>query len=415
MSEEQKDEHGLLNTTMSRKGFVAMTGAAGLGAFLAACGGSSSDSGGGSSAADGGDAAASGDAAEENGVSFDPASEPGGPIEIFTWAGYDDGPDSAPWMWEQYKSGEYAADSPLKFTFLEDDQQALAKVASGYNPDIIHPCIAYTVQWKEGGLIQPLDEKLLPDYAGIPEAIYQGGVIDGQKYMVPFDVGFSCLTYDADQIEFADGEETWSVLLDSKYKGKMALFSDDVAVIKIGHLINEGAVNPNEQTTEQIAAAKETALKIKPNLRNYWTSQTDTVNDFVNGNLIATYTWPDGYWKIKNHPKMKGRNIKYMQPKEGRLAWVCGMVLNSQTKQPGRATLAMASANTPAAGAALTDNFQYASAQQKGVADLIQDKALVTAFEIDNPEAWAPPKAWFEQPLPNYKEFVTAGQEVKAA
>ena len=289
-------------------------------------------------------------------------------------SGYDDSPEEGlPAMWEQYKAGEYASASPLKWTFLEDDQQALAKVASGYNPDIIHPCIAYTQQWKDGGLIQPLDLALLPDWDGIPEAIKAGGVIDGTPYHMPFDVGFSCLTYDADAISFdkVGGEESWEVLLDDTYKGKMALFSDDVAVIKIGHLINEGAVDPNVMTTEQIAAAKETALKIKPNLRNYWTSQTDTVNDFVNGNLIATYTWPDGYWKIKNHPKMKGRNIKYMQPKEGRLSWICGMVLNASSERPGRSMLAMASANTPAAGAALTDNFQYASAQQEGVADQI--------------------------------------------
>ena len=128
------------------------------------------------------------------------------------------------------------------------------------------------------------------------------------------------------------------------------------------------------------AASKETALKVKANLRNYWTSQTDTVNDFVNGNLDATYTWPDGYWKIKNHPKMKGRNIKYMQPVEGRLAWVCGLVLSAATERPGRSLLAMASTNTPQAGADLTDNFQYASAQKEGVAALIKDKSLIEAF-----------------------------------
>jgi spermidine/putrescine-binding protein len=180
-------------------------------------------------------------------------------------------------------------------------------------------------------------------------------------------------------------------------------------------MMNEGAVNPNVLDDAQIAAAKETAMKWKPNLRNYWTSQTDTVNDFINGNLVATYTWPDGYWKIKNHPKMKDRNIKYMQPSQGRLAWVCGMVLSSTTKQPGRASLAMAATNTPAAGAALTDVFQYASAQQKGVMELIKDKDLIAAFDIDKPEAWEPPNAWFEAPLPNYREYVTAGQEVKSA
>jgi spermidine/putrescine transport system substrate-binding protein len=413
MSEEEK-EHKLLNSTMSRKGFVAMTGAAGLAAFLAACGGSDSSSDSVN------EAEADGVTAEEAaaGGSFDPATEPGGPIEIFTWAGYDDTEgDGAPWMWSQYQESEYNADSPLKFVFLEDDGQALSKVASGYSPDISHPCIAYTVQWKEAGLIQPLDLKLLPDFDGIPTAISTGGVIDGVPYMVPFDVGFSCLTYDADVVNFDNvgGAESWEILLDDTYKGKMALFSDDVAIIKIGNLINEGAVDPNVMTTEQIAAAKETALKIKPNLRNYWTSQTDTVNDFVNGNLVATYTWPDGFWKIKNHPKMKGRNIKYMWPSEGRLAWVCGFVLSAATKQPGRASQALASANTPTAGAALTDNFQYASAQQKDVAALIQDKELVKAFSIDDPTAWEAPRTWFEAPLPNYKAVIDAGEEVKAS
>ncbi len=398
---------------MNRKGFIALTGAASLTAFLAACGGSSSNS-----AAT--DAQAEGITAEDAaaGGKFDPASEPDGTIEIFTWAGYDDSEtDGAPWMWSQYQDGEYGTKSPLKFTFLEDDGQALAKVASGYSPDIIHPCIAYVQQWKDAGLIQPVDLSLLPDYSGIPEAISAGGIIDGAQYMVCFDVGFSTLTYDADKINFDNvgGSESWAILLDDRYKGRMALFSDDAAIIKIGFLINEGAVDPNVQTTEQIAAAKETALKVKLNLRNYWTSQAETINDFVNGNLDATYTWPDGYWKIKNHPKMKDRNIKYMQPTQGRLAWVCGTVLSSATKQPGRATMAMAATNTPAAGAALTDIFQYASAQQNGVMDLIKDKALVTAFQIDDPTAWAPPNAWFEAPLPNYKEFISAGQEVKAS
>ena len=77
-----------MNDKMTRKGFVALTGATSLAAFLAACGGSSSDSGSSAS----GDAQAEGMESEEAaaGGSFDPATEPGGPIEVFTWAGYDD-------------------------------------------------------------------------------------------------------------------------------------------------------------------------------------------------------------------------------------------------------------------------------------------------------------------------------------
>ena len=188
-----------------------------------------------------------------------------------------------------------------------------------------------------------------------------------------------------------------------------------MTIIKIGALINEGAIDPNVLTTEQIQAAKETMIQAKPQIRNFWGNQNDAINDFVNGNVWATYTWPDGYYKIKNHPKMKDVEVKYMWPKEGRLGWVCGFVINSASERPGRSTLAVAAANTPEVGAWLTDAFQYTSAQQDGVQELIKNKELITEFSLDDPTAFSPPRAWFETPLENRKEYVDAGTEVKAA
>ena len=398
-----------MDARMNRRGFVALTGATSLAAFLAACGGSSSSGSG--SAAD--TSANSGSGAQP--VSFDPATEPDEPLSVFTWAGYDDSPkDGAPFMWSQYEQGPYGSKSPLKFTLLDDDTQALAKVASGFTPDIIHPCGGYIVKWQEAGLIQALDTTLLPDWAGIPDTLKEPGFINGAYYHLPFDTGFTSLTYDADAIDFSTvgGEETWKVLLDDRYKGKMSLFRGPDEVIEIAALANRGAKDPTVLTLDELAAAKETAMKMKLNLRNYWTSQNDTVNDFVNGNLIATSTWPDGFWKIKNHPKMKGRNIKYMQPIEGRMVWVCGMVLSAQSQQPGRAMVAMASTNTPQASADLTDLFQYAGAQKEGVAALIKDKDLIKVFGIDDPSLWAAPKAWSQKPVEPYAEYIAAGTEV---
>lgn len=412
---------------MTRRGFVALTGATSLAALLAACGGggeepaTTAEAGGATTEAPATSEAPSTGATETTqaaaGPKFDPASEPDGPIEVFEWVGYDNAEDTAAFMWKAYDESEYGKKSPLKFTFLENDQQALAKVASGYSPELIHPCIAYWPDYNAAGLIQPFDTSLLPDYEGIPEAIRAGGVDPetGLVYHVPFDMGFSTLTYRADKIPLDPEEETWSILLDPAYKGKIGIFSDDVAIIKIGALINEGAINPNKLTSEQIQAAKETMIKAKPQIRTFWSSQADTINDFVNGNLWATYTWPDGYWKIKNHEKMKGIDVRYMWPKEGRLAWVCGLVLHAQAKHPGRATLAVAATNTPEAGAALTDIYQYGSCQQKGVTELIQNKELIEAFSLNDPTAFAPPRAWFEEPLPNRKEYVDAAAEVKAA
>jgi len=393
-----------------RRGFLAATGGASLVVMLAACGGGGQDG----SATTAADATA---AAAPAAPSYDPATEPDGPIEIFTWAGWeDDEALGSPWVWTGYRDGPYAATSPLAFSFLENDPQALAKVASGYRPDVVHPCVNWVRQWHEAGLIMPLDTTLLPDFAGVPAEFLAGGVFDGLPYFMPFDVGFSTLIYDAEAVDFDEvgGQETYRILLDDRYRGKMSFFSDPIGIILTSFQMNEGAVDPFVIDTAQIAAAKETALTWKANLRNYWTAQNDTVNDFVNGNVVITQGWPDMYWRIVNHPKMKGRDIRFMQPAEGRGVFVCGLVLIAGTERPGRAMLAMASANRPEVGADLTDYYQYASAQQDCVVELIDDQALISLFELDNPAAWVPPLAWPDRALPNQREVQLAGEEVKA-
>ena len=392
MDEQSRIEY----SKMTRRGLVGLAGAGSLAALFG------ETDAFGSSNVDLSKLAANG--------KFNPDKESGA-ISVFEWEGYD-----AKEMWAQYNASKYAKSSPLKFTFLQDDQQALAKVAAGAKYDVMHPCVAYTTDWKDAGLIQPWDTSMLPDFKGIPAAIRKGGNIGGKQYHVAFDVGFSTICYDADAVDPADAD-SWSLYLKSKYKGKMACFSDGVAIIKIGALINAGGpIDPNHLTSAQIDAAKKTMMKAKKNLRSFWTSQTQTENDFINGNLIATYAWPDGYWKIKNHPKMKGRNIKYMWPKEGRLCWVCGFVLSSGTKVPGRSHLAVAAANSPKTAAWLVDAFQYSPAQgAPSVRKLIKNKALIKAFSLDDPTAFAAPRAWFEVPLKNRKDYVAAAEEVKAS
>jgi spermidine/putrescine transport system substrate-binding protein len=411
------------NPLLSRRGFFTATGGISMAAFLAACGSSSSSSSSsssGSGTAAGGGTSASAPAAPK----FNPASEPSGPLQVFEWQGYQD-----PHMWADYINGPYGKTSPLKFTFLQDDQQALAKAASGVNYDLMHPCIAYWKNWQQAGLIQAYDTSLLPNLSGIPKSILSRGQdTNGLQWAVPFDIGFSSIVYRADRVKPAT--LSWDVMTNPQYKGRISMYSDEVTMIKIGAMINAGKQgqllpNPSLLTQAQIDASKATLLAAAPNWRNFWSSETDMENDFVNGNIDIAYSWPDGYWNIKNHAKMKGVPVEYMWPQEGRLAWVCSLVLGSQTKQPGHATLAVAAANEPKTAVWLTTAYEYGGAQQKGVVASLEAmpsaRALVKAFSLDDPAAFAPPVSfgahgsYFEQFVPNREAMVKAGQEVKAS
>lgn len=393
---------------LSRRGFFTASGGISIAALLAACGGSSSSSSSSSSS----EPAAAGSTTAPAGPNFDPATEPDGTLTAFEWIGYEE--DKG--MWDGYTKGPYGTKSPLKITALEDDQQALAKVAAGQFFDLIHPCVAYVPDWKNAGLIQPLEESMLPDLGGVPPAVLDNSRVDGVLYHVPFDIGFSTMAYRPDKITFPDGQESWNFILDPKYEKRIAMYSDPVSIIKIGALINEGAINPNTLTQEQIDAAKDTMIKALPQIRYFWSDEPKTYADMIAGNIDASYFWPDGFYQAKLGLAKKGIDVVYSKPKEGRLAWVCGLVLHAQSKQPGRAMLAIASANSPAAASWLIDNYQYATAQTgPDVAAGVKNKDLIKEFSLDDPSAFAPPQAWFEAFLPNRAAYNKAGEEVKAA
>ncbi len=335
-----------VNSKMSRRGFVALTGAASLSALLAACGGGEDTAEPAAPAepsepaapAEPSEPAAPAEPAEPAAPAsptFDPASEPDGPITFFEWAGYD---DTAPWMWQTYTDSEYNAGSPLKFEFLENDIQALAKVASGYSPDVIHPCIAYWPDFQAAGLIQPFDTALLPDLEGIPEDIRARRRRGGDRPHLPRPVRHRLLGarlpggQDPDHARGGELEHPPRPSVRGQARDLLRPGHDHQD--RRAHQRRRGRLDPNALTSEQIQASKETMIQAKPQIRNFWSGNQDNIDDFINGNVWATYMWPDGYCQAIDHEKLAGVDVRYMWPKEGRLAWVCGFVLHSAQRAP---------------------------------------------------------------------------------
>ena len=126
---------------------------------------------------------------------------------MFEWAGYEypayGGKDGVlkPYVDEYGKP---------KFTFLTSDDQALGKVRAGYRPDMVHPCVDYTGNWVEMGVVQPWDPSLISNFVDLEEPLVKGGQIDGQQYFIPADWGFSSPLYRAGQ-----GRARWGGVLDA--------------------------------------------------------------------------------------------------------------------------------------------------------------------------------------------------------
>ncbi len=385
----------ILSRRLRRSDFLKLGAVTAGSGVLAACGGG--DDNGGV------DTAAAPEAGKRPAIEEEP-----GTLEVFEWAGYEYptyGGKNGP-LADYVK--EYGKPN---FTFLTSDDQALGRVRAGYRPDLVHPCVDYLVNWLELGVVQPWDTSLISNFGDLlPELVENGKGPDGQQYFIPLDWGYSSPLYRADKVE-PQGEESWTLFYDERYEGKISWWDSPLENFVIWGYVN-GVDDPWNMSDEELDEARDFLISKKPLVRNFWSSQTDLDNDIAAGNVWIAYAW-GGSWAAA---KEKGLDVVYSQPKEGRLAWNCGLILMNDTENYHHAhEFADAWASVESAQW-IIPNYAYGHANTKvDLSKVPQD--LVQVFNLDDPEMRKEPHAHYAKPvkLADRARYAQRWDEVKAA
>lgn len=236
-------------------------------------------------------------------------------IEVFTWSGYER-PE-----FHQAFIAKYGA-SPT-FAFYAELEEGLQKIRAGYKADIAHPCVANINKFSDADILKPIDTSRLEHWPNVFTAMREAKGVpagDGQAWMMPWDWGNSSILYRTDLVEIQ--EESFSLYLDERYKGKMAFFDSADGFAQVtGAII--GAANPLAMTDEEFEKAKEVMKQIQGNLRFYWTDPTEIEQALAAGEIVAAYAWNGSATNLQK----QGVPIKFMNPKEGIWTWVCGLCL----------------------------------------------------------------------------------------
>ncbi len=381
----------MLERRLRRGQFLKIAGATGASTLLAACGAESGDGGGGE---------AGGTGTEEEAASRPPITEENGKLHVFEWAGYE---IPAYGGLEPYQK-EYPKP---RFTFLTSDDQALARVRAGFNPDLVHPCVGYVQDWADLGVVDPWDPSLLSNFGELNEAMVTAGQIDGQQYFVPADWGFSAPMYRSDQVE-PDGEESWGLFYDERYKGKISWWDSLENLICAGYL--HGVDDPWNMDDGELEDMKNFLISKKHVVRNYWSSQTDMDNDFGAGNIWITYAWPGSYVAAKD----AGLEVRYSEPKEGRLSWVCGFVLMKDAANYHHAHEYVDTWISADSAEWIINNYAYGHANfAVDIEEVPED--FVEVLQLENPDALEEPNSHMDRHIPNRAAYNRAWDEVKAA
>ncbi len=235
----------------------------------------------------------------------------------FTWGGYD-----VPEMFGPYiaKHGE----APNFVTF-GGSEEGLTKMRGGYVVDVAHPCNAGIPRWVASGLFQPIDTAKLSNWGDVIPELYQleGNVVDGQPYFAPFDWGQTSVTYRTDLVDLERKEESWSLLWDERYKGRIGVLASAGDAWWCGAIY--AGVDFNAIASEDGFARVAASMRAqRPLIRVYTDDETTLEQALASGEMVAAMTWNSSAVKLQG----EGVPVKFANPKEGALTWVCGVMIH---------------------------------------------------------------------------------------
>lgn len=320
---------------------------------------------------------------------------------LFTWENL-----AEPAFFEEYEK-KYKA-TPQSALFADEDE-AFAKMMGGFKPDVMAPCTYEVPRWRDAGLLQPIDPSKLSHWNALPESLrnIKGMAAEGGKvWFVPQYWGNTSVTVRTDLAPEYAGKESWDILWDPKYKGRVAALEgvDDTFAISALHI----GIDPYEPlSAENEKKVREHMTALAQNLRMVTSDSTTLVQAVASGEVVAAITWNDHYTEMK----AEELPVKFMRPK-GIITFVCGFVMHKESKNVAKAHTLIDSNINDSASHFLVTEMGYGPANTKALKSM--DAALVQKAELPTDADAFLAAGIFQRTLPNKDALVQMWQEIRA-
>jgi spermidine/putrescine transport system substrate-binding protein len=386
-------------TRMGRRDALKLSGLAGLGLALSACG----VKGQGSPAAS---------AAPDAVAKYWTGKVKNGKVNFANWPLYMDP--------KHPELKKFTAETGITVNYQEVIQEMgpwFAKVqpqlkagqSIGYDLMVITNGIQFR-QFRDSGFLAPLDHGKLPNYTANAGARYKQETFDpGNVYSIPWASGMTGIAWDPKKIsrpitKLAD-------LWDPAFKGKVGMFSDTQELGNFGLMVL--GINPEKSTEAdwQKAADKLKEQKSSGVVRNYY--DQSYVDALGKGETWITQAWSGDIFQ-KN--VSDGTNFKFIVPAEGGTIWTDNMTIPITAANPVDAIMLMDFFYRVDEQASLTEYINYVSPVPAAQQQIKQDAAKASGDDKASLEQIAesalvfPTDADYAK-LHYYRDFATVAEQ----
>ena len=203
-------------------------------------------------------------------------------------------------------------------------------------------------------------------------------------------------------------EESFGIMFDERYEGKIA-WVDTLNMLTVGGLYL-GVGDPYQMTDDELVQVRDFLISKKPLVRFLWNQSYDFWLAFKKEEVWIGYSWPD----TVGYAEAAGMNYRYMEPKEGRISWVCGFGLFADSENYYHAHEYVNSWASTEAAEFLMAYYYYGHTNTEVDLSALPT-GVVDALGLDDPSVLEPPRAVPESWIPRRDVYAQYWAEVLAA
>jgi spermidine/putrescine-binding protein len=218
-------------------------------------------------------------------------------------------------------------DLDLKTATFDSVQEGAAKLAGGFEADVVNVCSDEYQPLLTRGLLRPIDpagiegwnELAFRDNEGVERS-------DGLVNFVPIAAGPQGLLYNTEEV--VPPPDSWADLFDPAYEGRVSIDGGTWLTPIAETAAALGAENPMQLTDEQVEEAKQKLIDSKSQFRAFTGSDSEKLNLFKGGEIVLA----DGGRYNALLLQAEGEPVEWVAPDEGALSWVCGLGITSDAE-----------------------------------------------------------------------------------
>jgi putative spermidine/putrescine transport system substrate-binding protein/spermidine/putrescine transport system substrate-binding protein len=257
----------------------------------------------------------------------------------------------------------------------------------------------------------PLDLSRIPSYLQLSASLRNSSLVktNDQVYGVPFMWGPNSLLYDASV--FPQPPDSWNVLWDPKYRGKVSLWDELSSIYMAAQILGYDKPDPAQLynlSDAQLDAVKKKLLELKPNVRKFWSTGGELTNLFQNHEIVLAMGWPLNTAQLRKLKFPIGETI----PKENTTGWIDHLMITAASRNKDLATEFLAYMVEEKTQKLVSDVTHYTPANPEAAAYLSSDESK--SLHLDEPGAYML-HIYFWQDVPRRAKYNEIWNEVKAA